>query len=53
LLGDKNHATVLVACKKVDDYILRDAQLNWQDTAGNRVCQAKAVLEQLEKNIRS
>jgi len=53
LLGDKNHATVLVACKKVDDYILRDAQLNWQGSAGNRVCQAKAVLEQLEKNIRS
>jgi chromosomal replication initiator protein len=52
LLGDKNHATVLVACKKVDDYILRDASLNWQSSAGNRVCQAKAVLEQLEKNIR-
>jgi chromosomal replication initiator protein len=52
LLGDKNHATVLVACKRVDDYISRDTQLNWQSTAGNRVCQAKAILEQLEKNIR-
>jgi chromosomal replication initiator protein len=52
LLGDKNHATVLVACKKVEDYISRDTQLNWQSTAGNRVCQAGAILEQLEKNIR-
>ena len=52
LLGDKNHATVLVACKKVEEQLAQNAQLNWQGPAGNRVCQAKTILEQLEKNLR-
>jgi chromosomal replication initiator protein len=52
LLGNKNHATVLVACKKVEEQIAQNAQLNWQGAAGNRVSQAKTILEQLEKNIR-
>jgi chromosomal replication initiator protein len=52
LLGNKNHATVLVACKKVEEQIAKDAQLNWQGRSGNRVSSAKAILEQLEKNIR-
>jgi chromosomal replication initiator protein len=52
LLGDKNHATVLVACKKIEEQIAQNAQLNWQGPAGNRVCQARDILEQLEKSIR-
>ncbi len=52
LLGDKNHATVLVACKKVEDYIGRNAQINWQSPTGNRVASSTAILEQLEKNIK-
>jgi chromosomal replication initiator protein len=52
LLGNKNHATVLLGCKKVDDFLTHNAQLNWQGPAGNKVCQAKAILEQLENNIR-
>jgi chromosomal replication initiator protein len=52
LLGDKNHATVLVACKKVEEQLARNAQLNWQGPTGNRLCNAQAILEQLEKNIK-
>jgi len=52
LLGDKNHATVLVACKKIEEQITQNAQLHWQGPAGNKVCQAKTILEQLEKSIR-
>jgi hypothetical protein len=52
LLGDKNHATVLVACKKIEEQIAQNAQLNWQGPSGNKVCQAREILEQLEKNIR-
>jgi chromosomal replication initiator protein len=52
LLGDKNHATVLVACKKVEEQVAQNAQLNWQGPAGNKVCPAKTILEQLEKSIR-
>jgi len=52
LLGNKNHATVLVACKKIEEQLAKDAQLNWQGRSGNRVSSAKAILEQLEQNIR-
>jgi chromosomal replication initiator protein len=52
LSGNKNHATVLVACKKVEEQIARNAQLNWQGPTGNRVSQARTILEQLEKTIR-
>lgn len=52
LLGDKNHATVLLGCKKIEEQIAKNAQLHWQDPAGNKVCEARAILEQLENNIR-
>ena len=52
LLGNKNHATVLVACKKMEEQLAQNAQLNWLGPSGNRVSAAKAILEQLEKNIR-
>jgi chromosomal replication initiator protein len=52
LLGDKNHATVLVACKKVEEQLSRNAQLNWQGSTGNRIANATTILEQLEKSIR-
>jgi chromosomal replication initiator protein len=51
LLGNKNHATVLLACRKVEEQVAQNAQLNWQGPAGNKVCQAKTILEQLEKII--
>ena len=52
LLGDKNHATVLVACKKVEEQLNRNAQLNWQGPTGNRIAHAATILEQLEKSIK-
>jgi chromosomal replication initiator protein len=52
LLGNKNHATVLLGCKKIEGEITRNAQLHWQGPAGNKVCPAKEILEQLEKSIR-
>jgi len=52
LLGGKNHATVLLACKKVDGLVARDAQIHWRGLAGNKVCQTKDVLEKLEKELR-
>jgi chromosomal replication initiator protein len=52
LLGDKNHATVLLGCKKIEEQIAKNAQLHWQGPAGNKVCEARAILEQLENNIR-
>jgi chromosomal replication initiation ATPase DnaA len=50
-LGDKNHATVLVGCKKVEEQIRQDTQLHWQGPDGNKVSRARTILAKLEKTI--
>jgi chromosomal replication initiator protein len=50
-MGNKNHATVLLACRKVEDLIKQDAELYWQGLTGNKVSKAKAVLASLEESI--
>ena len=52
-MGNKNHATVLLACKKIEDQIRQNAELHWHGPAGNRVSKARTVLAQLEKSIAS
>jgi len=52
-MGNKNHATVLLACKKIEDQIGQNAELHWYGPAGNRVSKARTVLAQLEKSISS
>jgi chromosomal replication initiator protein len=52
-LGNKNHATVLLACKKVEDQISRDAELHWHGPAGNKASTTKIVLAALEESIAS
>jgi len=51
LMGKKNHATVLFACKKVEDLIKRDAQVYWNSPEGNRAVKARNILDMLEKDI--
>jgi chromosomal replication initiator protein len=51
VMGNKNHATVLLACKKIEEMIQRNAELRWQGEAGNRVSKAKTVLAQLEETV--
>jgi chromosomal replication initiator protein len=50
-MGNKNHATVLLACKKIDELLKRNAELHWHGTTGNKVMKAKTVLAQLEASI--
>jgi chromosomal replication initiator protein len=50
-MGNKNHATVLVACKKIEELLQRDAELNWEGPHGNKVAKAKAILAHLEDGI--
>jgi chromosomal replication initiator protein len=47
-LGNKNHATVLMACRKVEELLARDAEIRWDTPAGNRVAKARAVLGQIQ-----
>jgi chromosomal replication initiator protein len=50
-MGDKNHATVLLACKKVEELISRNADLHWLSSTGNKIAKAKTILDQLETSI--
>ena len=47
LMGGKNHATVILANRKVTDLVERNAQIRWNGPNGNRLAQAKDVLESL------
>ena len=50
-MGNKNHATVLLACKKIEGLLKRDAELYWQGPTGNKVSKAKTVLAHLEESV--
>ncbi|MFB0552346.1 MAG: chromosomal replication initiator protein DnaA [Phycisphaerae bacterium] len=50
-MGNKNHATVLLACKKIEELLKKNAELHWQGLAGNKVCKARTILTQLEAGI--
>jgi chromosomal replication initiator protein len=50
-MGNKNHATVLMACKRIENLIKRDADLHWQGPAGNKIANARTVLANLEESI--
>ncbi len=50
-MGNKNHATVLLACRRIEGLINKNAELHWLSPAGNKIAKAKAVLAELEASI--
>lgn len=50
-MGNKNHATVLVACKKIEAMLQRNEEVNWQGPNGNKVVKAQTILADLEDGI--
>ncbi|MHC4196027.1 MAG: helix-turn-helix domain-containing protein, partial [Planctomycetota bacterium] len=50
-MGNKNHATVLMACKKIEDQLKRNAELHWCGPTGNKVSKTRTVLARLEETI--
>ncbi len=50
-MGNKNHATVLLACKNIEEQIRQNAELHWNSPAGNKVSKARTVLARLEEGI--
>ena len=50
-MGNKNHATVLLACKRVEELIRQNAILHWHSPAGDKTSKARAVLTRLEESI--
>ena len=51
VMGNKNHATVLLACKKVEQLLKQNAELHWHGPTGNRVAKARTILTGLEEEI--
>jgi chromosomal replication initiator protein len=50
-MGNKNHATVLLACKRIEDQIKQNEHLHWNSPAGNKVSKARTILAKLENAI--
>ncbi|MGE5294366.1 MAG: chromosomal replication initiator protein DnaA [Solirubrobacterales bacterium] len=50
-MGGKNHATVLVACKKIDEMLGQNAEINWEGPNGNKVAKSRDILAHLEETI--
>jgi chromosomal replication initiator protein len=50
-MGNKNHATVLVGCKKIEEQIKNNTELHWQCPAGNKISRARTILAKLENSI--
>jgi len=50
-MGNKNHATVLLACKKIEQLLKNNTELHWNGPAGNKVQKARTVLAQLEASL--
>ena len=43
-MGNKNHATVLLACKKMEDELNRNAEMRWIGPSGNRIVKGATIL---------
>ena len=51
IMGNKNHATVILANRKIEDLVSRNAEIKWIGPTGNRLARAKNVLVQLKESI--
>lgn len=50
-MGNKNHATVILACRKIEQAIADNAELRWKSPAGYRVVGAKDLFDKLVETI--
>lgn len=51
LMGNKQHSTVLMATRRIENLINRDGAVTWKTPFGMRDVPAKTVLEELEQNL--
>lgn len=51
LIGNKNHATVILACRKVEDILERNGEFNWKSASGNRLMKAKTLIKKIENSL--
>jgi len=51
VMGNKNHATVILAYRKIEDFVKRNAEVKWISPAGHRIAKAKDILDKLIESI--
>ncbi|MCI0499627.1 MAG: chromosomal replication initiator protein DnaA [Planctomycetales bacterium] len=49
--GNKNHATAILACRKIDDALKTNAELKWRSAVGWHIKPAREILETLVEKI--
>jgi chromosomal replication initiator protein len=50
-MGNKNHATVILARRRIEDLVKRKADMKWVGPTGNRIAGARDILEQLMESF--
>ncbi|MDD5459156.1 MAG: chromosomal replication initiator protein DnaA, partial [Phycisphaerae bacterium] len=50
-MGNKNHATVIMACRKVEEQLKANSQINYTGPAGNKSIKARTLFANLEDCI--
>ena len=50
-MGNKNHATVILACRKIDDALSTNKEMKWRTPDGWRLAPAKDILDTLIEKI--
>jgi len=51
VMGNKNHATVILACRKIEKALEQNAPLRWRSPTGFRSVPAKELLDRLMEKI--
>ncbi len=51
LMGNKQHTTVLMAVRRIQNLLDRDGAVAWKTSAGTREVSARALLEELEQRL--
>jgi hypothetical protein len=50
-MGGKNHATVLLACRKIEEQLEKNLELRWLGPNGNKISKARTILSRLQQSI--
>lgn len=52
LMGNKNHTTVLLACRRITKLLAEDAEVCWKNVAGDQSRRIKELVGNLEEQLR-
>ncbi|MCZ6697791.1 MAG: chromosomal replication initiator protein DnaA [Planctomycetota bacterium] len=52
LMGNKNHTTVLLACRRIGAILASDGDVQWQSAAGRQSGKLRGLVERLEEQLR-